>query len=154
MSNILLAIASAKEKLNLCWKNLLKNTRAKPKLFNGNNSAWNQKDPQNKNKESNLESEGRLESSLTINDGNACSTSFFSNIETLNPLIYCSCHPKGCLYPTQPYNYIIECIYNLTILVQIYIKYIEAYWFQPDPQHKHSKNLAPKRRNKSNPPGI
>ena len=111
-----------------------------PKLINRNSSAWNQKDPKNKLKESNLKSDGRLGSSLTINDipitrhhGNACSISFFSNIETLSCFIY-----------------IIQRIYNLTILVQIYMKYIEIYWFQPDPKHNHSKNLAPKRKNKSN----
>ena len=91
---------------------------------------------------------------ITRHHGNACSISFFSNIETLSAFIYCSCHAKGCLYSNEPYSYIIECICYLTILVQIYMKYIEIYWLQPDPQHKHSKNLAPKRKNTSNSPGI
>ena len=28
-----------------------------------------------------------------------------------HPFIYYSCHAKACLYPTQPYKYIIECVY-------------------------------------------
>ena len=106
----------------------------------------------------------RLGLSLTINDipntrrhGNAASHS--SPIVTLyiNPFIYCSCHAKACLYPTQPYKYIIECIYklyNITILVQVYMKYIEIQLFQPGPQHKHFKNLAPKEKTNRILPGI
>ena len=111
--------------------------------------------PKTNSKKSNLESEGSQGQALqsmtplgpiTRNHGNACSISFFSNIETLSAFIYCSCHAKGCLYSNEPYSYIIECICYLTILVQIYMKYIEIYWLQPDPQHKHSKNLAAKER--------
>jgi hypothetical protein len=69
----------------------------------------------------------RLGLSLTINDipitrhhGNAAFHSSPIVRLYINPFIYCSCHAKACLYPTQPYKYIIECIYklyNITILV-------------------------------------
>jgi hypothetical protein len=48
----MLVIAAAKENLRC------KNPFANPKLFSRNNPAWSSKDPKNKLKGSNLESEG------------------------------------------------------------------------------------------------